>query len=136
DLARPVTGLGEDLAGVLAEHRRRRRRIDDAAVETRRRPRTHETSRFDERPALRHVRMQARLRDRKYRRKARVAALEDLAPLGAGLGAEHGCERVAHRGPRIAVVLVRERCGVDADAGEKLGPELRLDGSYRDEFAV
>src|SRR5262249_8033756 len=89
-----------------------------------------------ERLARAVVRVRARLGKRQHRREAGVRALEYRAPLGTGLFSELFSKKLAQLGPARALVLSGNSLAPEAQAGNEILEELRLDGTDRDVLAV
>ena len=94
--------------GMLARLGRRALNLARRARESRRRPRLCHAALLDESSAMLVVRMLRRFIHVEHRREANVAALHDLAPLVASLGAENRLQPLLHRGPRLAILLMRQ----------------------------
>src|SRR5258708_6201172 len=93
---------------MLARLGRRALNLARRARESRRRPRLRHAALFDKSSAMLVVRMLRRFIHVEYRREANIAALHDLAPLVASLGAEQRLQPLLHLGPRFAILLMRQ----------------------------
>ena len=77
-----------------------------------------------------------RLGDGQHGGEADVGALHQLAPLGAGLGAEDGGEPLLQLGPVAAVLLPGQLLALEPGEPQQLGVELGLDRADRHVLAV
>src|SRR5208283_4292791 len=65
-----------------------------------------------------------------------VAALHDLAPFVARPGAKQRLQPLLHRGPRIAIMLIRQLLTLESRQAEQFLVELCFDRSDRNVLAV
>ena len=65
-----------------------------------------------------------------------VRALQQFAPLCAGAGENHSRQFFTQRRPFTLFPLLLEMVIGDAEQRQQLAVELRLNGAYRDMFAV
>src|SRR5208337_4129121 len=106
------------------------------AAESGRRRRLRHSPLLDESSAMPIVRMARRFIHAEHRRETNVAALHDLAPLVARFAAEQRLQPLLHRGPRLAILLMRQLLALEARQPEQFLVELCLDRSDRDVLAV
>src|SRR5208282_6626530 len=105
-------------------------------AESGRRPRLCHAALLDESSAMPIVRMARRFIHAEHRRETNVAALHDLAPFVARSGAEQRLQPLLHRGPRLAILLMRQILALEARQPEQFVVELCFDRSDRDVLAV
>ena len=128
---------GEDGGGVVARMHRRRGNGRRGAAEARRGRGLRHAVELEERAARpRLCGWSGASSGVEHRREARVGALEQLAPLVAGLRAEHRGELLLRGGQRAWSYWSRQRSTSRPSRSQQLGVELRLDRPDRDELPV
>src|SRR5579875_1770485 len=128
--------VAEDGFGVGSRLPRRSRLVGDRAGKPRGRPRLQPAVGLVEGVALGDMRLGLHLAERQHRCHAGIGIGEHFGPVVAVLRGEHLGEPGPQLGPAGAVVLAGQVGGVQAEALEQFGVELRLDGADRDIAAV